>query len=229
LNEAVSRESPLPGEEAVYAQFAAYGIGPGRTFDPDTLSESQREGLQRGIDAAAARLLLNARTPDVKLGGFSFHSGIGDYGYDFKTRSMVAYMGYGGNVAREAVYSVAFTDDKDQLLTGKNRYRIHFEKGRLPPVDAFWSITMYHLPGNQLVANTLDRYDINNSTKGLKYNEDGPLTIYLQNEQPEESKISNWLPAPESGFWLILRTYNPRKEILDGSYVAPYVENLGST
>jgi len=227
LNEAVTRESPLPGEEAVYAQFAAYGIGPGLSFDPDALTESQRRGLQKGIDAAAERFVMNAREAGTRLGGFNFRYGLGSYGFDFNNRSMVAYMGYGANTNEEAMYNVAFTDDKGQPFNGGNRYRVRFEKGNLPPVDAFWSFTMYQLPGNQLVENSIDRYNINNGTRGLKYDEDGSLTIYIQHEQPPQEQISNWLPAPEGGFWIILRTYNPRSEILEGKYIAPYVENLG--
>lgn len=230
LNEAVTREAPLPGEEAVYAQFAKYGIGPGKTFDPEALSESQRRGLQAGIDAAANGLVLAVKERGRPIGGsWSAHFGVGQYGFDFEMRSMVAYVGYGGNEDIEAMYPVAFTDDKGQALNGGNRYRIHFEKDSLPPVDAFWSLTAYTLPNNQLVENELQRYNINPSTKGLRYGNDGSLDIYLQHDRPAGDKVSNWLPVPEGNFWLILRMYNPRQEVLDGEYqAAPFVEKIGT-
>jgi hypothetical protein len=228
LNEAITRESPLPGEEAAYVQFSQFGIGPGLTFDPDSLTESQRIGLQKGIDAARGRIMLSAREGGIKLGGFNFRYGIGSYGNNFNLRTLVAFMGYGANTDVEALYNSSFTDEKNQPLNGGNLYRINFEKDNLPPVDAFWSFTIYQLPGNQLVENSINRYNINGSTKGLKYNADGSLTIYLQHEEPEADKASNWLPIPEAGFWIILRTYNPQSDLLEGKYIPPYVENLSA-
>lgn len=227
LNEAVTREPPLPGEEAFYTRFTPYGIGPGMTFDADALSESQRRGLQKGIDAAVQALINVAQERGKSTGGgWVFHPGMGEYGYDFELRSMVAFMGYGANSNIEAVYPANFKDDRGQPYSGQNNYRIHFEKDNLPPVDAFWSITMYQFPGNQLVHNSIDRYNINPSTKGLKYEEDGSLNIYIQHAQPSDDKLGNWLPAPEKGFWLILRMYNPRPQMLEGKYVTPAVVRL---
>jgi hypothetical protein len=230
LNEAVTREPPLPGEEPVYAQFARYGIGPGRTFDPDALTDSQRRGLQKGIDAAARGLALAVKERGRPIGGnWRAHYGVGQYGFDFEFRSMVAYVGYGGNEDIEAMYPVAFTDDRGKPLSGSARYRIHFDKGGLPPVDAFWSITAYTLPDNQLVENELQRYNINPGTRGLRYEKDGSLDIYIQHDRPSDDRVGNWLPAPGGAFWLILRMYNPRPELLEGRYTgAPTIENIGA-
>ena len=99
----------------------------------------------------------------------------------------------------------------------RDNYQLTFPAGKLPPVDAFWSITMYGLDAN-LVDNPLDRYSIGNRSKGLKTDSDGGLTLYLQHESPGKDKESNWLPAPNGNFYVSIRTYRPREEIMNGSW-----------
>ena len=119
----------------------------------------------------------------------------------------------------------AIVDADGNELNGANKYQIHFEKGQLPPVDAFWSITMYNRPDNQLIENPLNRYNIGGLSPSLIPNpENGSVSILIQNRAPDDE--SNWLPAPKGNFWIILRMYNPKQEVLDGNYLPPEVVKL---
>jgi hypothetical protein len=103
---------------------------------------------------------------------------------------------------------------------------VHFAVGQEPPVDAFWSLTMYSTNYN-LVPNPIDRFSLGDRSKGLKRDSDGGLSIYIQHETPGEDKESNWLPAPESPFFVIMRMYQPRQEVLEATWAAPPVEKVG--
>jgi hypothetical protein len=112
---------------------------------------------------------------------------------------------------------------------GRNRYILHFEKGGLPPVDAFWSLTMYGVEEDMrgfLVKNPINRYSVGDRTKGLKYNGDGSLDIFIQHDSPGPDKESNWLPAPNDRFRLTLRAYQPRTELLEGRYLIPKIRRI---
>ena len=115
-----------------------------------------------------------------------------------------------------SVYFAVAKDDKGELLDGsKHDHAITFTKARIPPAKNFWSWTMYKLPQRWLVDNPINRYSIGSSTPGLKTATDGSITISFQAKSPGKDKESNWLPAPEGPFWLVLRTYGPGKSILD--------------
>lgn len=124
----------------------------------------------------------------------------------------------------EDIYPRAFTDEKGKQLNGQNKYILHFEKDQLPPVEAFWSLTMY---GSDfyLVPNEINRYAIAEYTPAHEYNEDGSLDIYIQKDQ-QKSNDSNWLPAPEGDFNLVLRMYQPTAKVLNGTYEIPGVKSV---
>jgi hypothetical protein len=130
----------------------------------------------------------------------------------------------GANVPADAVYPRATTDAAGQPLTGANRYVMRFPKGQLPPVNAFWSVTMYN-EKQLLVKNPIGRYAIGDRDK-LTFGDDGSLTIYIQGQSPGKDKESNWLPAPADSFNLFMRLYWPKKEILDGKWKPPGVERV---
>jgi hypothetical protein len=137
-------------------------------------------------------------------------------------RAVAARVGLWGNHGYEAVYGQVFEDADDQQLNGAHRYTITFAEP--PPVDAFWSLTMYDTPDYYLVDNPIDRYSIGDRTPGLRYGEDGSLTVYLQHDEPDSAGAGiNWLPAPRGDFRPMLRLYQPRSALLDGSYVLPPV------
>ena len=136
-------------------------------------------------------------------------------------------MDLGGNIAQEAFYPTPFTDSQGNPLSGNSSYSIHFEPGQIPPVDAFWSITMYNDKG-YFVDNPLNRYSVGTYTEGLKNNTDGSLDIYLQNASPGADKESNWLPAPEGAFSMFMRLYLAQPQALNGTWQLPLVQNVGN-
>lgn len=131
-------------------------------------------------------------------------------------------MGIYGNSKQEAMYPVYSVDAAGKKLTGANRYTIHVAKGELPPVNAFWSLTMYDLPQRLLVANSINRYLINSPMlPDLKRGDDGGVTLYIQNESPGKELESNWLPAPKGPFNIYMRLYWPKVEAMDGKWTPP--------
>lgn len=140
-------------------------------------------------------------------------------------RAIAARAGLWGNHGYEAAYSVVYVDADDQQLNGAHRYTLRFEQP--PPCEAFWSLTMYDMPDFYLVANPIDRYSIGDRTPGLRYGEDGSLTLLMQHEPPvDEGDRANWLPAPAGDFRPVMRMYVPGPAILEGSYVLPAVARL---
>jgi hypothetical protein len=139
-------------------------------------------------------------------------------------RAGSARAGLWGNHGYEAAYAMVYKDGDGAQLTGEHRYTIHFDQ--LPPVDAFWSITMYDLPEFFLVANAIDRYSIGDRTPGLAYDDDGGLTIVMQHDDPGGEATANWIPTPPGAFRPILRMYQPRPAVFDGSYELPPIRRL---
>lgn len=133
-----------------------------------------------------------------------------------------AVAGIYGNAKHQAMYPIYGTDADRQKLNGANRYILHFAPGQLPPVNAFWSLTMYELPASLLVANPINRYLINSPMlPELKKDADGGLTLLIQKESPGKDKESNWLPAPQGPFVMFMRLYWPKEEALNGKWKAP--------
>ncbi len=131
-------------------------------------------------------------------------------------------LGIYGNVAQEAMYPVIATDSTGAPLTGAGKYTLRFVPGQLPPVNSFWSITMYKMPQSLLVANPINRYLINSPMlPNLIHDPDGGITIHVQNQTPGADKEANWLPAPDGPFQMIMRLYWPKEEALNGSWKAP--------
>src|SRR5262249_726308 len=149
---------------------------------------------------------------------------LGASGRDSFSRPVAALVGLGANLP-EAPISPRVKEDTDaQPLNGATRYLVHSHKGQLPPVNAFWSLSMYN-PEQFFVQNPINRYAIGDRDK-LKFNDDGSLTINIQHESPGKDKESNWLPAPKDSFNVFMRLYWPKKEILDGAWKAPGVERV---
>ena len=143
----------------------------------------------------------------------------------YVTRAVVARAGLWGNHGYEAVYEIVYVDADNQPLDSDHRYELALPQ--TPPVDAFWSLTMYDVPEFYLVANAINRYAIGDRTPGLQYGPDGSLTIYLQKDAPEGDKAANWLPTPQAGpFRPIMRMYQPRQAILDGHYILPAIKRV---
>jgi hypothetical protein len=149
---------------------------------------------------------------------------MGVYGNYYLKRAIVARLGLGANLPEDAIYPINLADETGKPLDGANNYTLHFVKGDTPPVDAFWSVTLYDPQGFQ-VANPLNRFAVN-GWMPFKYNTDGSLDLYFQSESPASDKEANWLPTPKGSFNLTMRLYAPRSEALTGKWNPPPVTRL---
>jgi hypothetical protein len=209
-------------EKDLWARFAKIGIVPGKPFDAAALAPEMKAALQAGMaDGQKAiderREAAHGKTTDM-FGTREFLKN------DFLARAAGAQIGILANSHDEATYISYEKDSAGQELSGKNNYRVRFAPGKLPPARAFWSLTMYDLPGQFLVANLLNRYLINSPMlPNLKKDSDGGLTLYIQSTSPGKSRESNWLPAPAGPFMLMMRIYWPEEQVLNGSWAKPEV------
>jgi hypothetical protein len=216
---------PHPSETAVMKRFARAGIGPGRAFDVAAMSADQRQAVSQGMADAWASFDKFKRE-EVDTGKRSSADGFGTREFlrnDYLARMSSAVLGIYGNSKEEANYPVYFVDSERNPLNGANgRYTVRFGPGQLPPVNAFWSLTMYELPASLLTENPIDRYLINSQMEpNLVRDADGGITLYIQHESPGKDKEPNWLPAPKGPFFMVLREYWPKPEALNGSWKAP--------
>ena len=158
------------------------------------------------------------------VNGWVITKGLGAYGTDYMKRAVVAAFGWPANVEKDAVYPYTEVDSKGEPLTGANKYTLTFAKGETPPVEGFWSITMYEIDqGWWFVPNALNKFTVS-PRNNLKYNADGSMTLYFQAESPGKDKEANWLPAPKGPFIPMLRMYWPKEtspSILNGSWTPP--------
>jgi hypothetical protein len=198
-------------------------VAAGKTVDVAALSPAKKDALVEGM--ADGQMEIDARR--VASGGdiSNFFGTRAFLHNDYVARATGAQMGIGANSKEEAMYPLYEKDSSGQLLDGsKGRYTLHFAKGEFPPVNAFWSLTMYDLPQQLLVKNSIDRYLINSPMlPELKRDADGGLTIYIQADSPGGEKEANWLPAPKAPFMLAMRYYLPKPELMDGSWKSPAV------
>ena len=213
----------VPSEKELMARFARIGVGAGKNFDASKLAPETKQAIQAGIADAWADLAQLKKRVDAKevTSGDTF--GTREYLKDnYLYRMVAAVVGIYGNSRQEAMYPVYTVDDTGKPLEGSNRYTLRFAAGQLPPVDAFWSLTMYQLPESLLVANPLNRYLLNSPMLSqFKQDADGGLTLYIQNESPGNDLESNWLPAPKGPFMTVMRLYWPKETALNGTWTAP--------
>lgn len=220
-----------PTEQALRERFARLGIGTGR-FDLATLSPALRGALEEGM-ADAWEEFAAFKKAQIDTGLKTASDGFGMREFlknDYLARMSSAVLGIYGNSKEEAVYPAYYGDAEGAPLdASKHRYELRFAKGQLPPVNSFWSITMYEMPASLLYANPLDRYLINSAMlPTLKRDGDGGVTLYLQNETPGEEKEANWLPAPKGPFFVVMRLYWPKEEVLSGVWKAPPLKRVNA-
>jgi len=222
--------SAHPSEVALRERFERIGVRPGQTIDFSKLSPEIRKAYQDGIaDAweAFAGVKQQIDKGEVTSGDIF---GTRDYlKNNYLYRMTAAVLGIYGNTKAEAMYPVYFVDADGKKLNGTNRYELRFPPGQLPPVDAFWSLTMYDQPASLLVANPINRYLLNSTMlKQFRYDADGGLTLLLQNEPPPKELTPNWLPAPKGDFCAYLRLYRPKATALDGTWTAPPLKRVAA-
>src|SRR5271166_1862818 len=206
-----------PEEKEIRAKLARLGIGAGKKFDFKDLSPEQREQVGLGMKDGEAKIEQYLESGQKNINGWKVGSLFGDaafYNGDWLKRAAAAKGGIYGNDGIEAMYPLARTDATGVTLDGsKHNYTLVFPKGQLPPVNAFWSVTMYDGKTQLLIENPINRYLINSPMlPGMKKNEDGSLTIYIQKDSPGKEKESNWLPAPDGPIYIAMRLYWPKKE-----------------
>lgn len=213
----------LPSERELRARFAGIGVGPDGGFDAEQLPPEMRGAIEAGMaDAWADMAALKQEIDAGRVTSGDLFGTKDDLAGNYLYRMAAAVLGIYGNTKHEAMYPALATDSDGQPLTGANNYTLTFAAGQLPPVNAFWSVTMYKLPESQLVDNPIDRYLINSPMlPDLTTDPDGGVTIYVQNSSPGAGREANWLPAPPGPFVAALRLYWPKQEALDGTWQAP--------
>jgi hypothetical protein len=193
-------------------------------FDPSRLTPEAKAEVIRGLADGATIVRNKSLNLGINVNGWTLNLQGPRFGNDWLLRAGVCLDQRNVNLPEEALYPVGRVDRNGEPLNGANAYRIHFAPGQLPPVDAFWSLTMYDNAG-QLVPNSINRYSIGDRTTGLLPNSDGSLDILIQSTPPATG-TTNWLPSPASQFYLMLRLYIPHQNVLDGAWQPPAIEKV---
>ncbi len=214
---------PHVTDQPIIAQMKRLGIEPGKSFDIDNVDAVVRDALEaapaEGQKLMAWKLPMLARVAN----GWSMNTDtMGVYGNYYLKRAIIAQQGLGANLPEDAIYPLNLGDEAGKPLNGANKYTMHFAKGATPPVNAFWSITLYDEEGFQ-VGNALNRFALS-SYMPFKTNADGSLDLYFQNESPGKDLEANWLPAPKEPFNLTMRLYAPTPDALTGKWNPPPVK-----
>ena len=215
LDAAIRFVPPAPEEKEVRATLASIGIGPGKTFDFKKLSPEQKDAFMLGMKAGDEKVEKFLASGMKNVNDWSIGSFFGDRAFfsgNWLMRAAAAKGGLYGNDAVEATYPFTRVDATGETLDGsKYKYTITFAAGQLPPVNAFWSVTMYDGKSQLLIKNPINRYLINSPMlPDMKKNEDGSLTLYIQKDSPGAAKEANWLPAPNDTLYLVMRLYWPK-------------------
>ncbi|WP_024513268.1 DUF1254 domain-containing protein [Bradyrhizobium sp. ARR65] len=224
LAQLMKTNPPAVADAPALARFARIGLVPGKDFDASKLNADFAKHIP---EIAFDRIMLQFKVnKDVQhINGWNFTTKTGLYGTDYLMRALVTAIGLGANRPQDAVYPTSLKDAHDDAYDGANKYVIHFDRGQTPPVEGFWSITMYDAQ-YFFVANPINRYSIS-PRQNLKSNPDGSIDILVQKDSPGADKESNWLPAPAGKFILMLRMYWPNENdpsILDGTWTIPEVK-----
>ncbi len=216
---------PHVTDQPIIAQIKRIGIEPGKSFDAATLPPAVTKGLEGAPESARKLMEWKVASLARVANHWSMNTDtMGVYGNYYLKRAIVAQVGLGANLPEDAIYPLNLGDEAGRPLDGSSKYTIQFEKGAAPPVNAFWSITLYDQDGFQ-VANSLNRFAVS-SWMPFKYNPDGSLTLHLQNESPGAEREANWLPAPKGPFNLTMRLYGPKSEALTGRWNPPPVTKV---
>ncbi len=222
--ELLSLTRPHLSDWSILARIKHAGIEAGRSFDAERLEPAIKSEFFRG--AKDALKLMKEKTNSlgkIANGWVILNDTMGVYGNSYFKRAIIAMVGLGANQPEDAIYPLNIADADGEVLLGEKKYLLHFDKDQLPPVNAFWSLTMYDADGFQ-VANPINRFAIS-SWMPLKTNADASLDLYIQHENPGKDKESNWLPAPASGkLGVTMRLYAPQSSILNGDWVPPVIK-----
>jgi len=208
---------PGPEEKKIRAQLAQIGIGAGKPFSMKSLSEKDKLEIGLGMKQGEKKIDEYLKSAPKNINGWKLNSWFGDrafYNGNWLLRAAGAKAGIYGNISKEAAYPITRVDGNNQSLDcSKHDYTLTFPAGDMPPVNAFWSVTMYDGKTQLLIKNPINRYLINSPMlPNMKKNADGSLTLYIQNKSPGAEKEANWLPAPDGPVYLAMRLYWPKTE-----------------
>lgn len=218
---------PAKDDAPILAKMASLGIVPGEPFEMNKLDSDVQKALHDVPKVAFEKIMASFKTAGTFENGWLFTTKTGLYGTDYLQRALVTAIGLGANRPQDAVYPTSEADSDGKPYDGSKKYVLHFDKGQRPPVNGFWSLTMYDA-GYFFVDNPLNRYTLSARNK-FKMNPDGSVDLYLQHENPGPEKESNWLPAPAGKFILMLRLYWPTEtspSIIDGTWKIPAVQEV---
>jgi hypothetical protein len=225
LAELMKQNPPYAADTPILARLARIGLVPGKDFDFSKLASVPN--IQDVPKVGVRRIAAHFPDSGADLDGWVFFKPAGRYGTDYIQRALITRYGLGCNILEDAVYPTATTDTAGQKLDGASKYVIRFPKGQMPPVRGFWSLTMYDAQ-YFFVANPLNRYTLS-QRNALKAGPDGSVDLYIQAANPGPDKESNWLPAPNGPFNLMLRLYWPKEHppsLLDGTWEPPAIERV---
>ena len=222
--------APPAAEDApILKRMASIGIEPCKPFDSSALGAEAQAALKNLPQAALDAFGKNKQTMGKVVNGWIISKGLGVYGTDYMKRAVVAAFGWPANLQEDAVYPYTTVDGTGETLNGANNYTLTFPKGQTPPVDAFWSITMYMIDqGWWFVPNELNKFTVS-PRDNLVYNTDGSLTLYFQQKSPGKDKEANWLPAPPGDFIPMMRMYWPKESnpsVLNGTWAPPKINKV---
>jgi len=222
------KDNPAAEADApMLEKMARLGIVPGQTFDLGKLDPAVQQALQDVPKVAFETIMAHFKSAGRVENAWVFTTKTGLYGTDYLQRALVTAIGLGANRPQDAVYPTSEVDAEGKPYDGSNKYVMHFNKGEMPPVNGFWSLTMYNAE-YFFVDNPLNRYTLS-ARNDLKTNADGSVDLYLQKENPGPEKQSNWLPAPAGKFIPMLRLYWPKEtplSIIDGTWKIPAVQKV---
>ncbi len=213
LASVMEKNPPAAEDAAIVERMALIGVVPGRPFELSRIEPAVAKALQEVPAVAQQKILAHQKEAGVQVNGWTFSLKTGIYGTDYLQRAFIAAVGLGANRPEDAVYPMSQVDAEGKPYDGINRYVIHFNKEEIPPVNGFWSLTMYD-EQFFFTPNRLNRFAVS-PRSDLVYNADGSLDLYVQNESPGPDKESNWLPAPAGRFVLTMRLYWPKEEVLE--------------
>jgi hypothetical protein len=226
--ELLKTNPPHITDQPILAQMKRIGIEPGKRFEIARTDPAVKKAIEAAPDAAKKLMAWKVASLARVANGWSMNTDtMGVYGNYYLKRAIVSQLGLGANLPEDAIYPLNLADNTGKPLDGANKYTITFEKGAAPPVNAFWSVTLYDSEGFQ-VANSLNRFAVS-SWMPFKYDSDGSLTLYVQNEAPGNGNDANWLPAPKGPFNLTMRLYAPRSDALTGKWNPPPVTKVEGT
>jgi len=224
--ELMKLQPPRLIDSPILQRISRLGIVAGKSFNPAAQSKEVIAALNAAPATAKALMIWKFPRIGEQVNQWSMNTEcVGTYGTSYVKRAVIAKFGLGSNVPQDSLYPLAFNDADGKPLDGNNSYVLHFDKANLPPVQAFWSLTLYDAEGFP-VANPLNRYAVS-SWMPLVYNADGSLDLYIQPESPGKAKEANWLPAPKAPFGLNMRLYAPSLDAVAGKWQPSAVKKTG--